>query len=76
MNTLLMIGTTEIILIATVGLLVFGGKKIPEVMRGLGQGVKNFKEGMREVTDPNPQPQPKKEAEETTENSEKIENEQ
>jgi len=32
-------------------LLLFGGKKIPELMRGLGKGVKSFKEGMNEVTD-------------------------
>lgn len=42
------IGTTEIILIAAVVLLIFGGKKIPELMRGLGQGVRQFKDGMRE----------------------------
>ena len=46
MMTLLFIGTTEIIIIALVVLLLFGGKKIPELMRGLGKGVKNFKEGM------------------------------
>lgn len=48
MMTLLFIGTTEIIIIALVVLLLFGGKKIPELMRGLGKGVKNFKEGMNE----------------------------
>ena len=32
-------------------ILLFGGKKIPELMRGLGKGVKNFKEGMKEVED-------------------------
>ena len=42
------IGTTEIILIAAVVLLIFGGKKIPELMKGLGQGVRQFKNGMRE----------------------------
>ena len=41
-----MIGTTELILIAAVALLLFGGKKLPELMRGMGQGVKNFKEGL------------------------------
>lgn len=41
-----MIGTREIILIVAVVLLLFGGKKIPELMRGLGRGVKSFKEGM------------------------------
>lgn len=44
----LMIGTTEMLLIVGVVLLMFGGKKLPEMMRGLGQGVKSFKEGMRE----------------------------
>ncbi|MBQ9639071.1 MAG: twin-arginine translocase TatA/TatE family subunit [Bacteroidales bacterium] len=44
-----MIGTQEIIIIALIVLLLFGGKKIPELMRGLGKGVKNFKEGMNDV---------------------------
>ena len=43
---LLFIGYTEIILIALVVLLLFGGRKIPELMRGLGKGVKSFKDGM------------------------------
>jgi len=51
MNTLLFIGTQEIIIIALVVLLLFGGKKIPELMRGLGKGVKSFKEGMNGVSD-------------------------
>ena len=42
-------GTWEIIAIVLVVLLLFGGKKIPELMKGLGKGVKNFKEGMNEV---------------------------
>ena len=42
----LMIQTPEIILIVIVVLLLFGGKKIPELMRGLGKGVKSFKDGM------------------------------
>ncbi|MDR0981966.1 MAG: twin-arginine translocase TatA/TatE family subunit [Culturomica sp.] len=46
MNTTLMIGTTEIIIIALVVLLIFGGKKIPELMKGLGKGVKSFKDGV------------------------------
>ena len=52
MNTLLFlgnIGTGEIILIALVVLLLWGGKKIPELMKGLGKGVKSFKEGMNEI---------------------------
>ena len=43
---LLFIGTTEILLIAFVVLLIFGGRKIPELMRGLGKGVKSFKDGV------------------------------
>ena len=51
MKTLLFLGniaTGEIILIALVVLLLWGGKKIPELMKGLGKGVKSFKEGMNE----------------------------
>jgi sec-independent protein translocase protein TatA len=43
------IGAPEIIIIALVILLLFGGKKIPELMKGLGKGVKSFKEGMKDV---------------------------
>ena len=46
----LMIGTTELLLIGGIALLLFGGKKLPELMRGLGQGMKSFKEGMNEIT--------------------------
>ena len=45
------LGIQEILVIALIILLLFGGKKIPELMRGLGKGVKSFKEGMNEVTD-------------------------
>ena len=48
---LLFIGTNEIIIIVVLALLLFGGKKIPELMRGLGRGVKEFKEGQK--VDPN-----------------------
>lgn len=44
----LFIGTTELLLIGGLALLLFGGKKLPEMMRGLGQGVQNFKKGMNE----------------------------
>lgn len=44
----LFIGTTELVLIAGIALLLFGGKKLPEMMKGLGQGVQNFKKGMNE----------------------------
>lgn len=40
------LGSGEIIIIALVILLLFGGKRIPELMRGLGKGVKSFKDGM------------------------------
>ena len=43
------IGTGEIIVIALVVLLLWGGKKIPELMKGLGKGVKSFKDGMNEI---------------------------
>jgi len=42
-------GTWEIVLIVLAILLLFGGKKIPELMKGMGKGVKSFKEGMKEV---------------------------
>lgn len=42
------LGTWEIILIVLVILLLFGGKKIPELMRGLGRGVKSFKQGLKD----------------------------
>ena len=45
----LFIGTWEIVLIVAVVLLLFGGRKIPELMKGLGQGVRSFKEGLNEV---------------------------
>lgn len=45
------LGTGEIILIVLVVLLLFGGRKIPELMRGLGKGVRSFKDGMNDVTD-------------------------
>ena len=48
---LCMIGATEIILICAVILLIFGGKKLPELMKGMGKGVKSFKEGMIEPSE-------------------------
>lgn len=45
------LGTGEIIIIAFVILLLFGGRKIPELMRGLGKGVRNFRQGMSDITD-------------------------
>lgn len=43
------LGTGEIIIIALIVLLLFGGKKIPELMRGVGKGVKSFKDGMNDI---------------------------
>ena len=62
---LLMIGAPEIIFVAIIVLLLFGGKKIPELMRGLGKGVRQFKEGMKDL-DPN-----NIDADESTEKNEK-----
>lgn len=45
------LGTGEIIVIVLVILLLFGGKKIPELMKGIGKGVKSFKQGLNEVED-------------------------
>ncbi len=59
------LGSTEIIIIALVILLLFGGKKIPELMRGLGKGVSQFKKGMKDIEEEiNAEP----------ENKEKIQN--
>lgn len=56
--TLLTIGWPEILLIALIVLLLFGAKKIPELMKGLGKGVKSFKDGMNGLDD-EPKPQEK-----------------
>jgi len=52
---LLFIGTTELLLIGGIALLIFGGKKLPELMKGLGQGVQSFKKGMSEPMFENPE---------------------
>ena len=52
MKTLLFIGNLgagEIVIIALVILLLFGGKKIPELMKGIGKGVKSFKDGLNDI---------------------------
>ena len=46
------LGPTEIILIVALILLLFGGKKIPELMRGLGKGMKEFKDAQKDDTTP------------------------
>ncbi len=73
---LLFIGTTEIIVIGGIALFIFGGKKLPELMRGLGKGVKEFKDGMKDVKEeinsdgqpqePQEQPLPKEQKKEDT----------
>ena len=56
------LGGQEIIIIALVILLLFGGKKIPELMRGLGKGVSQFKKGMKDIEDEiNAEPEKKEE---------------
>lgn len=45
------IGATEIIIIALIILLLFGGRKIPEMMRGIGKGIRSFKEGMKDINE-------------------------
>ena len=53
-------GLWEILIIALVILLLVGGKKIPELMKGLGKGVSSFKKGMKEGDEPEDQEQPEK----------------
>ena len=45
------LGAPEIIIIAFIVLLLFGGKKIPELMKGIGKGVKSFKDGVKGIED-------------------------
>jgi len=63
-NLLGVLGTNEIIIILIIVLLMFGGRKIPELMRGLGKGVREFKDAVKDV---------KKEVEETSKETSKIE---
>lgn len=51
-SQLLFIGTTELMLIAGIALLLFGGKKLPEMMRGMGRGISEFKKGAKEASEP------------------------
>jgi sec-independent protein translocase protein TatA len=65
-----MLGTTEIIIIAVVVLVLFGARKVPELMKGVGTGIKEFKKASRDVQDElhraseeapsTPPPQPRK----------------
>ena len=50
---LLVIGWPQIVLIVVIVLILFGGKKLPELMRGLGKGMKEFKDATKELNDDN-----------------------
>lgn len=52
-TTLLMIGWPQIVLIIVVVLILFGGKKLPQLMKGLGEGMKEFKNASKEINDDN-----------------------
>ena len=71
MKTLLFlgnIGAGEIIIVALVILLLFGGKKIPELMKGLGKGVRSFKDGINDIEkEIDAEPQKKNETADTEE---------
>lgn len=54
-----MIGSQEIIIILLIVLLLFGGKKIPELMKGLGKGIKEFKDAKDGASEPNNTPEKK-----------------
>ena len=58
------LGMQEVLVIAFVILLIWGGKKIPELMKGLGKGVRSFKDGMNEVTDITKEEEKKEKSEE------------
>ena len=72
----LMIGTTELIVIGGAVLLLFGGKKIPELMRSLGRGVKEYKQGLNGEENSKDQPQEESsQTDETDEQNSSINNE-
>ena len=54
------LGTGEIIIIVFAILLLFGGRKIPELMKGLGKGIRSFKQGMNDISDEINSPEPPK----------------
>lgn len=70
---MLFIGSTELLLIAGIALLLFGGKKLPEMMRGLGQGVREFKKGVNDFKESNDTPIEENEKSESEENISKDE---
>ena len=62
-SQLLFIGTTELLLISGLALLLFGGKKLPEMMKGLGKGVQSFKKGINDPLEEEPEDNSEKEHE-------------
>lgn len=56
------IGLPELMVILVVAVLLFGGKKIPELAKGLGEGIRNFKESLKGENPPTPPPDEKKQA--------------
>lgn len=72
----LFIGTTELLLIGGIALLMFGGKKLPEMMRGLGQGVKEFKKGVHEETPPTEEKDEQEATTQTGKSEKEIKNEE
>ena len=50
------LGPTELLIILAIVLVLFGAKKIPELARGLGEGIRNFKAGMKEPDHPSDKP--------------------
>ena len=56
------LGTTEILLICLLALILFGGGKLADIGKGMGEGIKNFKKGLRESDDKKPAAKPKAEA--------------
>ena len=52
-SILLVIGWPQIVLIVVIVLILFGGKKLPELMRGLGRGMKEFKDATKDLNDDN-----------------------
>lgn len=59
-NIFLAVGPWQIVIVVLVILLLFGGKKIPELMRGLGSGIKEFKDASKEDDKPNDKIEEKK----------------
>lgn len=75
---LLFIGSTELLLISGIALLLFGGKKLPEMMRGLGEGVREFKKGVNDAkeTDENPNEEIDKNESEENPSKDELKNDQ